>query len=300
MDAFISHSSKDEATARRVEQVLETNGLRTWLDRSDIQLGVLLRSELQAAIENAAIMVLLWSKGAHKSRWVAAEILTAFHLDRFIVPCALDATPLPYFLQNAIRLELRADRDDWAEPLCRAVASPRRSRNEVPAALSSTSPELQEAIVQIADGQARVLDRLDARDLDGAKALQPPVAAVMAAAAKAWPLERMVLDLAGYQHKNAYMLKHWAAIQAGRPPDDVLLERAERRFFEALFVEPNDCSALNGLGSILMFRRDLDAAEFFIRRAIEQGRQQGLDYAEAQHDLAMIQAQRAKPGQSRE
>jgi len=299
MDAFISHSSKDDPTARRVEQVLEAHGLRAWLDRSDIQLGVLLRPELRTAIEDAGLVVLLWSRNASKSRWIAAEILTAYHLDRFIVPCALDATALPYFLQNAIRLEIRPGRDEWTDPLCRAVASPRRSRNDVPEVLSSQSPELQHAIGEIAAAQARVLDRLGERDLPGAKALHAPVAAAMAAAEKAWPLERMVLDLAGYQHKNAYMLKHWDAVQAGRPPDDPLLERAERHFFEALFVEPNDVSALNGLGSILMFQRDLDAAEFFIRRAIALSEQQGLDYADAHHDLAMIQAPRAQPGQSR-
>ena len=100
----------------------------------------------------------------------------------------------------------------------------------------------------------------------------------------------MVLNLSGYHHKNAYMLKHWAAIQAGRPPKDRLLERAERFFFEALFVNPNDYSALNGLGSILIFERDLDAAEFFIRQAIALAGQHGIDYSEAKHDLAMILA----------
>jgi len=298
MDAFISHSSKDEATARRVEQVLQGQGLSIWLDRSDIRLGVLLRQELQAAIKGARVVVLLWSKGAQKSRWVSAEILTAFHLNRFIVPCALDAAPLPYFLQNAIRLNLRAERDDWIEPLQRAVASPHSSRNELPVALSAQSAELQDAIRQTAAGQAAVMDRLGSRDLKGAKALQQPLGAAMATLEKTWPLETMVLDLAGYHHKNAYMLKHWDAIQAGRPPDDPLLERAERRFFESLFVDPNDCSALNGLGSILIFRRDLDAAEFFIRRALVLGQQQGVDYPDARHDLAMIESHKAQAGQS--
>jgi Flp pilus assembly protein TadD len=67
-----------------------------------------------------------------------------------------------------------------------------------------------------------------------------------------------------------------------------LLDRAERFFFEALFVNPKEYSALNGLGSILIFERDLEAAEFFIRRAIALAEQNEVDYTAAKHDLAMI------------
>ncbi|MCA1632259.1 MAG: hypothetical protein LC802_00735 [Acidobacteria bacterium] len=83
------------------------------------------------------------------------------------------------------------------------------------------------------------------------------------------------------------MVKHWDAIQGGRAPHDRLLERAERFFFDTLFVNPSDYSALNGLGSILLFERELDAAEFFIRRAIACAKQEGVVYHEALHDLQM-------------
>jgi len=36
------------------------------------------------------------------------------------------------------------------------------------------------------------------------------------------------------------LLKHWQAYQAGRPPQDRLLARAEARFFDTLFVNPDD------------------------------------------------------------
>jgi hypothetical protein len=44
------------------------------------------------------------------------------------------------------------------------------------------------------------------------------------------------------------------------------------------------------LGSILILGRDLEAAEFFIRRAIALAEQAGINYAAAEHDLAMILA----------
>ena len=290
MDAFISHASKDATVAARIEALLEEDELKVWLDQSEIRLGVLLRKELQTAIKKSRVLVLLWSKAAAKSRWVAAEVVTAFHLNRFIVACVLDGTQLPYFLQNTIYLNLKPGKKDWVDRLCRAVRQSPKAANEVPILMSSQSRELQRTIERIVEGQQKVTDRLGNRDLPGAKQKQRLVDGITLEAVRTWPLEQMVLNLSGYHHKNAYMLKHWAAIQAGRPPKDRLLERAERFFFEALFVNPNDYSALNGLGSILVFERDLDAAEFFIRQAIALAGQHGIDYSEAKQDLAMILA----------
>ena len=84
------------------------------------------------------------------------------------------------------------------------------------------------------------------------------------------------------------MLKHWDAIQAGRAPDDPLLAQAEEKFFDTLAIDPTDPSALNGLGSILMFRRDLDAAEFFVLAALAQAERLNIDYPEARADLDLI------------
>ena len=290
MDAFISHASKDATVAARIEELLEEDGLKVWLDQSEIRLGVLLRKELQTAIKKSRVLILLWSKAAAKSRWVAAEVVSAFHLNRFIVACVLDGTQLPYFLQNTIFLNLKPSKKDWAERLRRAVRESPKAANEVPILMSSQSRELQRTIERIVEGQQKVTDRLGNRDLPGAKQKQRLVDGITLEAVRTWPLEQMVLNLSGYHHKNAYMLKHWAAIQAGRPPKDRSLERAEGFFFEALFVNPNDYSALNGLGSILVFERDFDAAEFFIRQAIALARQDRIDYAEAKQDLAMIRA----------
>jgi hypothetical protein len=97
----------------------------------------------------------------------------------------------------------------------------------------------------------------------------------------------MIFNLAGYHLKNAYMLKHWAAIQAARSPQrDALLDRAERNFYTSLFANPYDASALNGLGSVLIFQREYAAAELFITRAIAHA---GGDYPQARSDLEYVQ-----------
>jgi len=64
------------------------------------------------------------------------------------------------------------------------------------------------------------------------------VDAAMTVAEKAFPFEPMILSLAGYHRKNAYIAKHWNAIIGGQTPKDPLLEDAERLFFKVLCFNP--------------------------------------------------------------
>jgi hypothetical protein len=83
------------------------------------------------------------------------------------------------------------------------------------------------------------------------------------------------------------MIKHWEKIQVGRAPRDPLLLRGERYFFDALSVNPRDESAINGIGSILFYERELQAAAFFQRRAIELAKKSGGNYEAAEQDLEL-------------
>ena len=287
MDAFISHSSANRSLASSLEKALEATGLHVWLDDSEIRLGVLLGKELQDSIRASHVLLLLWSRHAATSRWVASEWLTAFHLNRYIVPCVLDGTPLPQCFQGSVFLRIRRVTAPAVGRLVRAVREAPDGPNPLEPLMRSESPEVVEMINRIADGQRALLGQLEG-DLTKAADMQVLLDNVVDTALQTWPLEPEIVNLAGYHLKNAYMLNHWAAIQAGRAPDDPLLAQAEQRFFETLALDPADPSALNGLGSILMFRRDLDAAEFFIRAAIAQTDRMNMPYPEAEHDLALV------------
>ena len=215
-------------------------------------------------------------------------MLTAFHLNRFVIACASDKTALPYFLQSTIYLNLRSRKAGWVDELHRAIREAPDAANDILPRIGSETPQLREAIRQLAEGQLAVTDRIGRNDLAGAKKYQAVAGREMRAAEKRWRLEAMILNLAGYHRKNAYMLKHWPAIMAGRPPRDPLLDLAERYFYESLFVDPNDYSALNGLGSILFYERALDAAEFFIRRALLLAKRARVNYPAAKHDLQLV------------
>jgi len=285
---FISYSSVNRNVAQQVEAALDAAGFDPWLDRSDIRVGALLGKELQQAIKASRALVLIWSKAASVSRWVATEVLTCFHLDRFIVPCVLSGTELPQFLSRSVYFDLRKGRKDALERLGEQVMRAPRSRNEFPAIESYESEELQQKIDQLAHQQQTMLGLLESNDLSGAKKMQVKLSAEMLAAEKRWRYDPMILNLAGYHHKNSYMLKHWGEYCAGRFPKDDELQQGERRFFDTLFVNPIDCNALNGLGNLLLFQGELLAAEFFVEKAVKCAAKTGGPYTQAIHDLELI------------
>ena len=293
---FISYASVNRGVAQLVEASLDAAGFDTWFDRSDIHVGALLGKELQQAIKASKAVVLIWSRKASTSRWVATEVLTAFHLERYIVPCVLSRTELPQFLSRSVYLNLRRGRADALESLGEQVKRAPRSPNEFPAMSSYQSGELEETANNIASQQAAALGLLsDSDGLSKARKMHAKLGAMMRAAEKHWPYDPMILNLAGYHHKNSYMLKHWEEYSAGRFPRDPELQEGERRFFETLFVNPIDYSALNGLGNILLFEGELLAAEFFVERAVQCAAKTGVVYDEAIHDLEMIRRRTRSP-----
>lgn len=289
MDAFISYSSHDVAVARRLEADLEQDGLSVWRDDSDLRVGSLLRTELRQAVADAGALVLLWSVDAERSRWVAMEWLVAILAERLVLACALDGAPLPQCLRSTVHVDGTRDPVDWTPRLARAIRAARGATTPLAPVMRYASPELQAATDQIAAGQAALGDQLGRGDVTGAAETQALLDGAMTPVRERWPLDTKVVKLDGYHHKNAYMLHHWDAVQAGRAPDDPLLDRAEQRFLETLAVDPRDYEALNGLGSVLTFERELDAAEFFILEAIRLAKEDGIDpYPAAEADLALV------------
>jgi len=287
---FISHSSVNLEDAKQVEAALAAAGFDVWLDDSDIRVGVLLGKELLKAIEASRAVVLIWSEAAKNSAWVTTEILAAFHLNRFILPYTLDATEFPQLLSRSIHGDLRKARAATLTKLSQDVKRAPRSRNEFPGVAAYQPPELEKTIRELNDAQMAVLDRVGANDLVDAERLQQELDVKMRAAELRWKVDPMILSLAGYHRKNAYMIKHWQEYCAGRFPRDTLLEEGRSRFFETLLINPIDYSALNGLGNILLFQGELDAAEFFVNSAINCAKKDGVDYWQAKDDRELIRS----------
>src|SRR3984885_16193679 len=231
-DAFVSHASQHAAIAKELTVALNKEGLKVWIDDANVEYGSPLRKNLRQAVLGSRCTVLLWGKAARESRWVMMEVLTAYHSNRFIVPCVFDDTPLPQFLQNVSFLAYARDRDSIGEKLSRAIRQAPSSANVVPQNLSSKTEQVSELELNVASAQQAELDSLGRRDFERAAQIHKTVEDVLTAAEQLYPLESSILNLCGYHYKNAYRENHWSAIQAGRAPADPLLGKAERYFFD--------------------------------------------------------------------
>ncbi len=294
MDAFVSHSSKNNQVAAKVAKGLKDRDLDVRVDLSDIRLGGLLGPELQSNIRASRAVILLWSEDAAASRWVNTEWIMAIHEKKFIVPCTLDETALPQCLQNSVYLSLKADVGSCADRLARAVTEAPAATNPLAPFIRAEEPALKQIIMDLDQCQKDVLEQLEKRDLGEASKLQRLAGNLMKRAEKVWRFDSMIANLGGYHRKNEYMLKHWDAIQAGRAPKDPLLDAAERRYFDSLSVNQTDPSALNGIGNVFFFGRYLCAAESFHLWAIKCAEEKKIDYPAAEHDLQTVRYFKAK------
>jgi Flp pilus assembly protein TadD len=289
-DAFISHSSKNLSVALSLEQSLASAGIRVWVDHENLRAGGLLLDALQEALAHSRNLVLLWSKPASTSRYVSAEWQAAFHLEKGIIPCRLDNTDLPPFLLRLLFCDFRVSFENGATQLMKALGGkPSSAYQPQPQRLPRPTKDRATLIETLYVGQNQLLEDLQTGNLRLAARQQRQLSSLITPAVREHPQDPTILNLAGYHQKNAYLIRHWDDVQQGKSPQDRTLAEAEKLFFAALAVRPNDPSALNGLGSTLALRGDLDAAEFFVRRALAQAQEEHSSYAAAEHDLQLIQ-----------
>jgi hypothetical protein len=72
---FISYSSKDREWARRMEQDLRARGVdKIFLDERTLETGLPWAPALKDAVRASRHLLVLWSKNASSSQWVAAEM----------------------------------------------------------------------------------------------------------------------------------------------------------------------------------------------------------------------------------
>lgn len=90
---FLSYDRDDEPRARPLAALLERSGHSVWWDRN-IKGGGEFGAEIEAALECAEKVVVLWSKQAVKSAWVRDEAAAGRDTGR-LVPTTIDGTPAP-------------------------------------------------------------------------------------------------------------------------------------------------------------------------------------------------------------
>ena len=94
-EVFISYSRKDEDFVHKLEERLESFGVRIWRDKRSIPAGEIWDSFIEVAIRQCNRFLLVLSSSCIKSENIKKEIDAAISSDRLIVPIRIDSCEIP-------------------------------------------------------------------------------------------------------------------------------------------------------------------------------------------------------------
>ena len=114
---FISYSSKDTEIAEKARDYIEDNGLNCWMAPRDVDTSASYSQEIMKGLINAKMILLVFSKDSHDSKYVREELNNAFIRDKPILPFKIDET-LPsgrveFFLRNQQWLDASSDPESF-------------------------------------------------------------------------------------------------------------------------------------------------------------------------------------------
>ena len=111
-EVFISYKSENAEYADALHDKFEENGIKCWLDSNNIRTAKNFAQEIIDGLNEAKVIVLVYSKQADQSPYVYREIETAFDANKHIVPLKIDNTypeELEFFLRGTQWLDASPD-----------------------------------------------------------------------------------------------------------------------------------------------------------------------------------------------
>lgn len=103
-DVFISYSSKDKDIAYSICDIIEANNLKCWIAPRDITGGKTYAREIIEAINEATVVLFIFSEDSNKSAHVENEIDNAFNAGKTIIPFRISESTispeLKYYLNK--------------------------------------------------------------------------------------------------------------------------------------------------------------------------------------------------------
>lgn len=152
-------------------------------------------------------------------------------------------------------------------------------------AIESWMSDREPTIREVAELQSEFMSALDAGNQASADLALKKSEERLGQALKKFPNDLTLLNLKGYQHKNRAL--GYREVKMDKQADQEL-NKAEKAFQQVIKLEPEEPSALNGMGSVSILRNDLDRAEDFIGKALDIEP----DYPAAKHDMKLIEEMR--------
>ena len=112
---FLSYDHEDQRRAASIASALENAGHSVWWDRH-IDGGAEYNSAIETAVEDADVVVVLWSERSVRSAWVRDEAAEGRDQGK-LIPVALDATKPPMGFRQFQTIDLSGLRGPQGKPL---------------------------------------------------------------------------------------------------------------------------------------------------------------------------------------
>jgi hypothetical protein len=135
-DVFVSHASEDkESVARPIAMALEANGLRTWLDAQELNVGDSLRRKLDEGLLSAQFGIVILSHSFFAKKWTQLELDALVSLeeppDKLILPVWHEVTAdeirkLSPILASKLATETSRGLDEVVIALVRSIRNARQ------------------------------------------------------------------------------------------------------------------------------------------------------------------------------
>ena len=148
-EVFISYSTKDTDIANALLEVLESYGLNCWMAPRNIPKGAQWAEEIDKAIQNARVFVVIISSHSVESKQVPKEIALAVTACESIYPFRIDDTGLQgtfrYYLSDYQFTDATSDAKqkmtELAETICSSLGKPILKKEPEKKAISEEKPE---------------------------------------------------------------------------------------------------------------------------------------------------------------
>ena len=109
---FVSHSSQDAAVANAIVESLEQHRIKCWIAPREVTPGAQYAGDIEGAINDTKVLVLVFSEHAVASPHVGREVERAASKRRRIIVLRTDAAPLTrsfeYFLSDSQWIDVAA------------------------------------------------------------------------------------------------------------------------------------------------------------------------------------------------
>jgi len=151
-DVFLSHSSKDKATVRKIAERLRDDGIRVWFDEWEIKPGDSIPRKVEEGLEHSRVLVLCMSANAFGSDWAGLESYTfrfrdPLNKERRFIPLRLDDATIKGSLAQFLYIDWRSGATAHAKLL--EVCQPEKLSTTYPSEESDAHSHLLQNIYSL-------------------------------------------------------------------------------------------------------------------------------------------------------